>query len=119
MFVAPFAGREVVLGIRPEDLEDTAFAPPDHPRLRARVELREALGSEVLVHLGASARPAMTDEMRELAEDMGEDRAVSDRAALVGRFSPKTAAVAGDEIDVAVDPGALHFFDPSTGHAIR
>ncbi len=119
VFVAPFAGREVVLGIRPEDLEDTAFAPPDHPRLRARVELREALGSEVLVHLGASARPAMTDEMRELAEDMGEDRAVSDRAALVGRFSPKTAAVAGDEIDVAVDPGALHFFDPSTGHAIR
>jgi multiple sugar transport system ATP-binding protein len=113
-----WVGGEVVLGVRPEDLEDSTFAPPDQPRLRARVELREALGSEVVVHLRTSARQAATDEMRELAEDIGEDRTVAEHAALVGRFSPRTGAAAGEEIDVAVDHGALHFFDPKTGLAI-
>src|SRR5579885_505894 len=59
-FLAPWDGREVVLGVRPEDLEDAALAPGGQPRIRARVELREALGSEVLVHITAWARPAMT-----------------------------------------------------------
>jgi multiple sugar transport system ATP-binding protein len=118
-FLGRWVDRDVVLGVRPEDLEDSAFAPAEHPRIRALVELREALGSEVLVHLAASARPALTDEMRELAEDMGEDRPVVGQASLVGRFSPRTSAAAGDAIDVAVDPGALHFFDPKTGLAVR
>ncbi len=118
-FLRPWLGRDVVLGVRPEDLEDTAFAPAEQPRIRARVELREALGSEIIVHLAASVRPALTDEMRELAEDIGEDRLVADQASLVGRFSPRTRAAAGDEIDVAVDQGALHFFDLKTGLAIR
>ena len=43
--------------------------------------LREALGSEVLVHFTIDARPAMTDEMRELAEDVGDDRGVGQLAA--------------------------------------
>ena len=36
--------------------------------------MREALGSEVLVHFTVAARQAVTDEMRELAEDVGDDR---------------------------------------------
>ncbi|HZT15880.1 MAG TPA: sn-glycerol-3-phosphate ABC transporter ATP-binding protein UgpC [Gaiellaceae bacterium] len=118
-FLAPWAGRDVVLGVRPEDLEDAAFAPAGGPRIRARVELREALGSEVLVHITAWARPAMTDEMRELAEDMGEDLRPAEHASLVGRFSPRTQVAAGEEIDVALDQAALHFFDPKTGLAVR
>ena len=43
--LASFVGREVVLGIRPEDLEDAALSDGDRPRLVARVTLREALGS--------------------------------------------------------------------------
>ena len=97
--LASFVGREVVLGIRPEDLEDAALSDGDRPRLVARVTLREALGSEVLVHFTIDARQAMTDEMRELAEDVGDDRgpsqfaagATATAAALVGRFSPRTA----------------------------
>jgi multiple sugar transport system ATP-binding protein len=117
-FISRLAGSDVILGLRPEDLEDAAFAPADQPRMRARVELREALGSEVLVHLRTSARQAMTDEMRELAEDIGEDRTAAEQAAVVGRFSPRTQAAAGEEIKVAVDHAALHFFDPKTGLAI-
>ena len=115
-----WVGREVVLGIRPENLEDAELAPAEHPRLQGRVQLREALGAEVLVHFTTDARQAMTDEMRELAEDMGADRPRGgEHAVLVGRFNPRTRVAAGDQVDVAVDPRSLHFFDPQTGLTIR
>jgi len=122
-----YEGRDVVLGIRPEDLEDAALLNGDGaPRLAGRVELREALGSEVLVHFAVAARRALTDEVRELAEDVGDDRLVEQYAAglqpasatLVGRFGPRTRVVEGDAVEVAVDGRALHFFDPQTGLAI-
>jgi multiple sugar transport system ATP-binding protein len=125
--LASYAGRPVILGIRPEDLEDAALANgTPGGRLRGRVELREALGSEVLVHFTVSARPAVTEDMRELAEDVGDDRVVdqlaggaAEQATIVGRFSPRTKAAQGDVLDVWIDLGALHFFDPGTGLAIR
>jgi multiple sugar transport system ATP-binding protein len=118
-FLDGWVGREIVLGIRPEGLEDGALAPPELPRMRAQVQLHEALGAEVLVHFTTSARQAATDEIRELAADMGDDRPVGEQATIVGRFSPKTRVAHGDEIDVVVEPEGLHFFDPETGAAIR
>jgi multiple sugar transport system ATP-binding protein len=121
--LASYVGKTIVVGIRPEDLEDAALAgEAPAGRLRGRVELREALGAEVLVHFTSAARPAVTEEMRDLAEDVGDDRAmeaVPERATIVGRFSPRTKAVQGDDLDVRVDLAALHFFDPETGLAIR
>ena len=126
--LAAYEGRSVVLGIRPEDLEDAAIAGSDGgARLRGRVELREALGSEVLVHFTVAARQAVTEDMRELAEDVGDDRIVGQlaggeqpaSATLVGRFSPRTRVVEGDVVQVSVDQRALHFFDPQTGIAIQ
>ena len=126
--LAAYVGREVVMGIRPEDLDDAALADGDTgPRLEGRVQLREALGSEVLVHFTVSARQAVTDDMRELAEDVGDDRMLDqlasgvqpEAAALVGRFSPSTRAVEGDVVEVSVRRRALHFFDLKTGLAIR
>jgi multiple sugar transport system ATP-binding protein len=91
--------------------------------LGGQAELREALGSEVLMHFSVSARAAVTEEVRELAADVGDDRAMKqlasdERATLVGRFSPATRIREGDTIDVAVEEGALHFCDPSTREAI-
>jgi multiple sugar transport system ATP-binding protein len=119
-----YEGRTIVLGIRPEGLNDAALAGADgHSRFRARAELREALGPEVLMHFAVQARAAVTDEIRELAEDVGDDRVVEqlgslERTTLVGRFGAQTRVREGDTIEVAVDEGALHFFDPSTGGAI-
>jgi multiple sugar transport system ATP-binding protein len=111
-------GREVLVGIRPEGFEDAALADgDDRPRLAGRVELREALGSEVLVHFSTAGRLAATDELLELAADVGDDRA-AERATLVGRFSPKSRVREGDTIEVAVDVEALHVFDPRTGAAL-
>ena len=123
-----YDGRRVVLGIRPEDLDDAALANGDgRPRLSGNVEMTEALGSEVLVHFTIAAPQAVTDDVRELAEDVGDDRAVGqlaaglqpDEASLVGWFSPRTRVREGEAVEVVVDQRALHFFDPETGLAIR
>jgi len=115
--LAAYEGRDVLLGIRPESFEDASLASAEHPRLRGHVELREALGSEVLVHFSTAGRIAATDDLLELADDLGDDRAAA-RATLVGRFSPKTRVREGETIEVALDPDALHFFEPSTGVTI-
>src|SRR6266446_1950032 len=72
-----YVGKDIVLGIRPEDIEDAALVPssPNEQRLRGQVELTEALGSEVMVHFTIKARHATTDDVRELAEDVGDERA--------------------------------------------
>jgi multiple sugar transport system ATP-binding protein len=120
-----YEGRTIVLGIRPEDLEDAALEQvgPDDQRMRARVELREALGSEIMVHFTVEARPAVTEDVRELARDVGDESAVEARAekthtTMVGRFSPRTQARTGDVMEVALDTRSLHFFDPESGIAI-
>ncbi len=121
--LAGFEGRRVILGIRPEDLEDAALAPDSPPdrRMRGRVELREALGSGVLAHFAIDARQALTDDIRELAADVdapppspGTDDSESGEAKLVGAFGPRSLAREDQTVEIAVDTRNLHFFDPDT-----
>jgi multiple sugar transport system ATP-binding protein len=123
--LAAYAGKEVVLGIRPEDLEDAALATstPGDQRLKGTTELTEALGSEIMVHFSIAARHAVTDDVRELAADVGDDRGVeelagADKATLVGRFGARSRVRPGQPVEVAVDTRSLHFFDPETGLGI-
>jgi multiple sugar transport system ATP-binding protein len=91
-------GAEVVLGIRPEDIEDAAFAAEAPGRtLTVVCTLREALGSEVLVHFSAV--------------DDGE-------VALIARVDQMTAARMGEPVQLVVDTSRLHFFEPASGIAI-
>ena len=119
-----YEGRAIVLGIRPEGLNDAALSGDvSQPTFRGQAELREALGSEVLMHFSVHASAAITDEVRELAEDVGNDRVIEQlgspgRTTLVGRFSPRTRIREGDTIEVTIEEDALHFFDPSTGGVI-
>jgi multiple sugar transport system ATP-binding protein len=120
-----FEGRPVILGIRPEDLEDAELEPdtPASRRLRGEVELREALGSEIMVHFRSDARQAVTDETRELQKDVGAPETdtgtqTSTGATLVGRFGARSKVQHGKPVEVAVDTRALHFFDPETGLGI-
>jgi multiple sugar transport system ATP-binding protein len=122
-----YEGKKVVLGIRPEDLEDAAVAKdvPADRRLNGKVELIEALGSEIMAHFTIDAPPALTDDVRELAQDVGDERAVKEAAegskqhtTMVGRFDPRAEVKEGEIAEVAVDTRGLHFFDPETGLGI-
>ena len=125
--LAGFEGKNVVLGIRPEDLEDVALAPdtPADHRLKGKVILTEALGSEIMVHFSIEANQAATEEMAELAKDVGDERVVAQleeggapTVGFVGRFGARSRVKIGDGVEVAVDERALHFFDPETGLGI-
>jgi multiple sugar transport system ATP-binding protein len=121
-----FAGRTVILGVRPEHLEDAALenAPGDR-RLRGHVRLKEALGSEVVVHLTVEAAPVVTEEVRELAVDV--DEAALDelehlrrvrRTSIVARFDPRTRVQEDTQAEIAVGAGALRLFDPESGRSL-
>jgi len=122
-----YVGRTIVLGIRPEDLEDAALESqtPADRRLHGTVDLTEALGSEIMVHFTIEAKQAVTDDVRELAQDIGDERTVAQlagdghvTASLVGRFGSRSKVESGDVAEIAVDSRSLHFFDPETGLGI-
>ena len=94
-----YEGGDVILGIRPENLEDAAFVPEAPPgRTLATVcSLREALGSEVLVHFPVGGDGGST---------------------FVARVHPQTAARVGEPLRLVVDTTRLHFFDPRSGLAL-
>jgi multiple sugar transport system ATP-binding protein len=104
--------QDVVVGVRPEDVEPVAGAPAAgehgggyaHPglgplyngsaesvRLRATVEMVEPLGSEKLLHLAADGR------------------------AFISRVDPHLSVASGDEIAFVFHPGRAHLFDAATG----
>jgi multiple sugar transport system ATP-binding protein len=121
-----YVGKSVIIGIRPEDLEDAALetgAQADRI-LKGRLELREALGSEIMAHFAIRAAHAETDEMKELAQDAGAPEGSpqigvhDNEAVVVGRFGARSKIKPGDEIQAVVDTRALHFFDPGTGNGI-
>jgi multiple sugar transport system ATP-binding protein len=123
--LADYEGKQIVVGIRPEQLEDAEIAreSPSDRRIRGDVELREALGSELMVHFSVDAPPALTEDVKELAEDAGttaEELGGGDvnRAVMVGRFEPDSKVREGSSAEVAVDTRGLHFFDTDTGMAI-
>ena len=102
--------------------------PVDAPKdreLSGKVELTEALGSEIMVHFSIDAAHAVTEDVTDLQKDIGTDRAPGSGigsegagAVLVARFGPRSRVKVGDTIQVAVDTRSLHFFDPQTSLGI-
>ena len=121
-----FAGENIVVGIRPQDFEDASLASGETPaRLRAHVDLVEALGTETLIHFVVDAPAVLTEDMKELAADIGadqveklEEQAKEGRNEFVAQVDPKTRIRRGDDVELAVDTSQLHFFDPDNGEGI-
>jgi multiple sugar transport system ATP-binding protein len=117
-----YVDREVVLGIRPEDIEDAEVAggAPAGAVLNATADLVEAMGSDVLVHFRVDAPPVVTDDTRELAADSGgeltEDHGGTSN--LIARVSPRSTVKEGRAITFRVETDRMHVFDPGTGLSI-
>ena len=111
--------RSVVVGLRPEDLEDAAFdpqAPPDR-RLHVQVELIELLGSDILLHAVTDASMPTTQQVADAAEGTRSIEA-GPGAPLVARCNPRSRYLAGDRAELTVDTDRLLLFDPDTGATI-
>jgi multiple sugar transport system ATP-binding protein len=120
-------GRNVVVGVRAEDLYP-ASTRQDLPTIDARVELVEALGSGVMAHFHVDVDAYRAIEARgagaadgDGAEDLGSPLggALAAQPNLVAHFPPRVELRLDDTVPVAIDPGALHFFDEETGAALR
>ena len=123
-----YVGRELILGIRPEDIEDAALAPTvdGEASLDVEVALAEPMGSEVIIHFPVDAEPvagtpsavAATDskDRQELAQLIAENKTSS--TAMVARLNSRTTARTGKPARLAVDVNRLYFFDPDSEAAI-
>jgi multiple sugar transport system ATP-binding protein len=119
-----FENRRLILGIRPEDLEDASIAGggDDGQSLEATVDIREDLGSDVLVHFGIGAPPVRGEDVAAaLGEEALEATAAQAQAKgslFVARVDRESTAREGGPLRLAVNTRRLHFFDPETGRGI-
>jgi multiple sugar transport system ATP-binding protein len=93
----PHLGKDVVFGIRPEDIYDPEYAPPGikEARVEAKVDVTELMGNEVIVYL------------------------VTEGTQFLGRFDPRTGARVGNKMQAAFNMDCMHIFDKQTEMAIR
>jgi len=117
-------GKRVILGIRPEDMEDASLVPeaPDDRRISAVVDIREDMGSEVFVHFGVAAPPVRGEDVAAAlgteALEATEEQARQKGSLFVARIDRATRARERDAIELLVTTERLHFFDTETGRAI-
>jgi multiple sugar transport system ATP-binding protein len=119
-----FADKPLILGIRPEDLEDASLASeaPADRRISAQVDIREDMGSEVYVHFGSGGRPVRGEDVAaaigEEAIEATEEQAKGKGSLFVARVGRTSRAREGEQVDLLVTTRRLHFFDPETGLGI-
>jgi multiple sugar transport system ATP-binding protein len=121
--LADYVGSEVVVGIRPEDIEDAALLPnANGAGLPVRVTLAEALGAEVIAHFPLAVElepvPAVVGSGSPPLETVAQEGAARQGTLLTARLSPRTNARSGEPLRVAIDVERLHFFDPGSEEAI-
>jgi multiple sugar transport system ATP-binding protein len=102
--LASSSNRDVIVGIRPEDMED-ALVSPGPAQITVPVILVESLGAEAMVHFAIDA-PWVDGGDPDAVVAIGETKAA------VARFSPKSNVRIGDKAQVTIDAAQLHFFDP-------
>jgi multiple sugar transport system ATP-binding protein len=119
-----YVGRRLALGIRPEDLEDATVVPasPADRRITVRVDIKEDMGSEVFLHFAVDAPPVKTEELKEIVGDealeAADEQTHHHGSPWIARVDRRTVAREGEQAELAVSTGNLHFFDLETGEGI-
>jgi multiple sugar transport system ATP-binding protein len=114
-----YAGRSLVVGIRPEDLPAAGSERSVGSILTGDVHLVEALGAEILVHFTLDAPVVQIDDTSVTKE--GDEILVSNETPeteCVARIEPRHSVKAGDRFRFSVSEERLEFFDLETGLAI-
>ena len=109
--------RQVILGIRPDDIEDARFSPPGLPTIDVQIALVEDLGPEALAFFALDAE-RVEPESFGMAPDGYDDEALmsGDRRALFSAtLDAATQARPGAICRLTVNPARFHFFSPYNG----
>lgn len=90
-------GRSVIFGIRPEDIHDPKFTPPNvhTENIEAQVDVTELMGNEIFLHM------------------------LSGENSFVARVDPRSNMRVGEKVQIAFDMDNVHIFDAETEEAIR
>ena len=121
--IEAYVGRDVILGIRPSDFEDSSLTDDSWPKMPVVTHVTEALGSDINVILAIDAPPV---EHKDLANPLpragrGKEAAIplyEGKSLWTARVNARSPVRAGDRIELGVDTRNLHFFDPESGLAI-
>ena len=94
--LAPYVDKEIIFGVRPEDIYDKLFvtdAPPENT-IKATCEVIEPMGSEVYLYLNTGAN------------------------SLVARVGGHDKPIVNQDIDLVLDMAKAHFFNKDTDETI-
>jgi multiple sugar transport system ATP-binding protein len=92
-----YEGKNVIFGIRPEDIHDPKFTPPNvhTENVEAQVDVTELMGNEIFLHM------------------------LSGQNAFVARVDPRSSMHVEEKVQIAFDMDSFHVFDAETEEAIR
>ena len=113
------SGRQVIVGIRPEDIEDASLVQDADQakgvKFRATIDVVESMGSDVFIYFTQeSGLTAKTDQLADLAADSGAAEAGSAET-VTARLDPTTQIKEGDSAELWADVSSMHIFDPDNG----
>lgn len=91
------AGKDVIFGIRPENIHDVNFVPAniDAEKVAVKVDVTELMGNEIFLYL------------------------VSGKNTFVARVDPRSELHVGEQAAVAFNMDNIHIFDGATEEAIK
>ena len=111
---------EVLIGIRPEHLEDVALLDAD-TRSRggtftATIDVLESMGSDIYAYFTVGSERAASDALAELSADSGADIGGGQ---LIARLSPESRVTRGSTAELYFDQSKVAVFDQSSGASLR
>jgi multiple sugar transport system ATP-binding protein len=111
--------RAVIIGIRPEHLEDAELVGDKRDRgavFKANVDLLESLGSDKYAYFTVKSERASAQHLEELAEDTGGvEMATEDGVQVTARLDAASKAKEDQELEFWLDLRRVHVFDPESG----
>ena len=114
------AGRDVIVGIRPENFEDAALVPVETRSrgitFKTTIDVLESIGSDVFVYFNRGRDMQVSAaELDELAADSGSADTGADAETVTARLDAATRIREGTDAELWADGAAIHVFDPATG----
>jgi multiple sugar transport system ATP-binding protein len=112
-------GRDVILGIRPENFEDAALVQRDllshGVTFEASIDVLESMGSDVFAYFTLEGAQATSAELEELARDSGRAEVGGAGDTIVARLDAATRLREGESAQLWADARKIHVFDPASG----